>query len=89
MLKLAGIAQFPERRSSLPEAAGEIPAPRSTTLAQALAEGLQLDPIAWEAGRVDGAAGARWWPGKNEILAYASGYMEGEHHRPKKSGGST
>lgn len=90
MNRFAGIAQLRERRSTLPEVAGEIPAPRS--ILQALAAGLQRDPVAFETGRLDGATD-RWrvteadiLGGAVDVVAYASGFNDGRRGR-RNSGG--
>lgn len=82
MTSHAGIAQFAERRTSPPEAQRSNPAPRSTTIAQAFAAGLQQDAAAREAGRADRAAGLPWRlspadvrAGAFDVFAYASGYF--------------
>lgn len=79
--EFAGVAQV-ERRRSLSEVAGSIPAPRSTITA-AIADGIrgvdaQAWQEAWDAGRRDGAAGLSWNPYHLDMLGYASGYHHGE-----------
>ena len=89
MKSFAGVAQHLERRGSLPEAAGANPAPRSMTIAQACAAGLQQDPDTRALGRADGAAGLPWrysvsdfLSGEIDLFAYASGYLEGKRFGP-------
>lgn len=90
--KSAGIAQPSERRSSLPEGAGENPAPRSR-LTQALAAGLQLDPAAKKLGAGDAAAGMFRLDvddilGRTDesfdTLAYLRGWLEGRQAQRKR-----
>ena len=85
--KLAGVAQHSELRPSLPDGAGENPAPRST-LRQALAAGLQLDPDARALGHADGKADfcrlseedLLYNPGRIDLLAYLTGFAEGQRN---------
>jgi hypothetical protein len=81
MKKFAGIAQLLERPGSLRRVLGENPAPRSTLL-QAAAAGLQMDPATRDRGFADGMAGT-WRLSADDILgdeidvlAYATGFRE-------------
>jgi hypothetical protein len=74
--RFAGIAQHREHRGTLPEVAGETPAPRST-FAQALFAAFPRDEAALAAGRRDGAHGRGFAPGNFDMFSYASGYREG------------
>lgn len=52
------------------------------TITRAIAAGLQLDPASKHAGYVDALNCARWLPPQGaDVLAYASGYLQGTEHR--------
>lgn len=69
------------------EVASSSLAPRSTPILQAMAAGLQLDPLAVAAGRKDGLANQPFRPLSFDVLAYASGFYEGGLYRPRSPGG--
>lgn len=89
MQKFAGVAQDRAPRLPLGGAVSN-PSPRST-LVRALAAGLQLDRKAFELGRADGLMHDFWRIAPEDILAqdfdvlaYATGWLEGARHRAKK-----
>lgn len=88
--KFAGIAQPLERRGSLPEGAGENPAPRS--IRQAIAAGLRIDPAVRQLGREDGLAGIFRLSvddivdqGEDfDVLAYLDGWAQGNSAKNRR-----
>jgi hypothetical protein len=73
---------LPAERLSMPRPA------RLRTMAQAIAAGLKLDEASREAGYADGAAGKTWDPGGTfEVLAYSSGFLDGQRFGRDNKGG--
>jgi hypothetical protein len=81
MKHFAGIAQV-ERRPTRPEMPVSSPDPRSIVL-QAIAAGLQLNRVAYAAGRRDGEEGARFRPLDFDAFSYACGFFRGKQF-PKR-----
>lgn len=55
------------------------------TLAQVMADALQIDVTAHQAGYADGAAARIWDPGNRDLLSYASGYAAGAQFGRRRS----
>jgi hypothetical protein len=75
---IAGVAQRTERRGvSHSEVARSNRAPRSSVL-QAIAAGLQVNRVAYAAGRKDGEKGAPFRPLDFDLFSYTCGFVRGE-----------